>query len=75
MEKLLSAIFTLVGFAVGVAIILALLAYPIKWLWNGCLVGAIDGIHDITALQALGIAVLTACLFKTATPSIIENER
>ena len=28
MEKLLSAIFTLVGFAVGVAIILALLAYP-----------------------------------------------
>tara|TARA_R110000868_G_scaffold268036_4_gene527288 strand:+ start:1588 stop:1800 length:213 start_codon:yes stop_codon:yes gene_type:complete len=35
---------------------------PIMWLWNHCLVGAIDGVHEIGFLQALGITVLVALL-------------
>lgn len=36
--------------------------WPIMWLWNNCLIGAIDGIHEIGFKQALGIAILVALL-------------
>jgi hypothetical protein len=25
-----------------------LLAWPVQWLWNNSLVGAVDGVHSIT---------------------------
>jgi hypothetical protein len=43
----------------------ALFSLPVMWLWNGCLVGAIDGVHNISWLQAWGIGVLCAFLFKS----------
>ena len=41
-----------------------LLSYPIMLLWNGCLVGAISGVSEVTWLQAWGLTVLFGWLFK-----------
>lgn len=46
-----------------------LLSWPVWMLWNGCLVGAVDGVREITWLQAWGITVLCAFLFKSYSPS------
>jgi hypothetical protein len=56
--------------AAFVAVILAIiLAWPTQLLWNGCLVPAVDGINEITLLQALGINFLFSILFKDSNTS------
>ncbi len=44
-----------------------IMAWPTQLLWNGCLVPAVDGIHEIGFWQALGINVLFHLLFKSTT--------
>ena len=44
-----------------------IMSYPVMLLWNGCFVGAISGVNEITWLQAWGIMILTGLLFKTGT--------
>ena len=52
---------------IGVALLLGLLlSLPIMWLWNGCLVGAVSGVNEISWLQAWGLTVLINLLFKTS---------
>jgi len=54
---------------VGIATMLLLsfvLSWPVMMLWNGCFVGAIDGVREITWLQAWGLQFLFNLLFKTA---------
>ena len=41
-----------------------LMSLPVMWLWNGCFVPAIGGLHEIGWLQAWGISLLCAFLFK-----------
>jgi hypothetical protein len=41
-----------------------LMSLPVMWLWNGCLVPAVSGVHEIGWLQAWGISLLCAFLFK-----------
>ena len=56
--------------AAFVAVILAIiLAWTTQLLWNGCLVPAIDGINEITLLQALGLNFLFSILFKDSNTS------
>ena len=60
--------------AIGVAIILVvalglIFSLPVMLLWNGCLVGAITGINEITWLQAWGIMILFGLLFKSSVSS------
>jgi len=43
-----------------------LLAWPVQWLWNNSLIGAVDGVHPITLWQALGINFLFGILFKNS---------
>jgi hypothetical protein len=43
------------------------LAWPVQLLWNGCLIPAVDGIHEIGFWQALGLNFLFSLLFKTTT--------
>lgn len=60
---------TLVGIVgiVGLVIALGLLfSLPVMLLWNGCLVGAIDGVKEVSWLQAWGLNVLFSILFKTS---------
>jgi hypothetical protein len=50
---------------VGLAIIFVL-AFPVQWLWNNCLVPAVNGINAIGFWQALGLMILANVLFRTS---------
>jgi hypothetical protein len=53
--------------AVAVAVIVIfLLAFPVQWLWNHCLVPAVNGINAIGFWQALGLMILSNMLVKTS---------
>lgn len=41
-----------------------LLSLPIWLLWNGCLVPAVNGVNEISWLQAWGLNILCTGLFK-----------
>jgi hypothetical protein len=59
-------------FVLFVAMVVAaglLLSLPVWLLWNGCLVGAVAGVAEITWLQAWGIMILCAFLFKSNVSS------
>ena len=47
-------------------VIIAVLAFPVQWLWNICLVPAVNGINAIGFWQALGIMILANVLVKTS---------
>ena len=55
---------TIVGLITLVLAVSFLLSWPVMMLWNGCLVGAVDGVHEVSWLQAWGISVLCGFLFK-----------
>ena len=56
-----------IAFAVALVVFLGLLlSLPIWLLWNSCLVPAVDGVHEITWLQAWGLNILFTGLFKGA---------
>jgi hypothetical protein len=65
MEK----VFVIVGAAVtalaGLLLLSFLLSWPVYMLWNGCLVGAVSGVSEVTWLQAWGLNILTGIMFKT----------
>ena len=53
--------------AVSVGLItIFLLAFPVQWLWNNCLVPAVNGINVIGFWQALGLMILANVLVKTS---------
>jgi len=59
MEKLIT-FFVVIGLLLGLAVILA---FPIMWLWNNCLVPALPTILvEIGFWQALGIKVLVGLI-------------
>lgn len=61
MEKLMLLIGTL-----GILLLISfLLSWPVYMLWNGCLVDAINGVNEVTWLQAWGLTVLCGLMFKT----------
>ena len=69
MEKfaaIIGATVLVVAVIVGLGL---LLAWPTELLWNGCLIGAVDGVHEITLFQAWGLNVLFGIMFKNATAS------
>ena len=68
---ILSAI---VGFVAGFVLLSFLFSWPIWMLWNGCLVGAVDGVHQITWLQAWGISILCSFLFKPSNVSTKSSD-
>lgn len=56
--------------ALGVlAVTAVILAWPTQLLWNGCLVGAIDGVNEIGFWQALGLNFLFGILVKGSSNS------
>jgi uncharacterized membrane protein SpoIIM required for sporulation len=62
------AALTLVVSAIALLVFVSfLLSYPVFLLWNGCLVGAVAGVVEVTWLQAWGLTVLCAFLFKPST--------
>ena len=64
----MKAVEVLVAVIGGVAFLVCLsllLSLPVYFLWNGCLVGAVDGVKEVTWLQAWGLMILSSFLFKT----------
>ena len=56
------------GLIVAIAVLVFLsflLSWPVYMLWNGCLVGAVAGVSEVTWLQAWGISLLCGILFKS----------
>jgi hypothetical protein len=49
----------------GILVLSFLLSWPVYMLWNGCLVGAVVGVSQVTWLQAWGLTVLCGFLFKS----------
>jgi hypothetical protein len=67
MEKLVSA-FSVVMLGLGAIIVVSLImALPVMWLWNDSLVPAVNGVHQISWMQALGISILCSILFKNSS--------
>ena len=65
MEKAIAVIIAGVvalAMAVFISFILSWLVYM---LWNGCLVGAIRGVNEVTWLQAWGLSILFGLMFNT----------
>lgn len=60
MDKLV-AMFTVI---VGLLVMSFLFSWPAYMLWNGCLVGAVSGVNEVTWMQMWGITLLTSFLFK-----------
>lgn len=57
-----------VGVVIGMVVLVAiLLAWPVQLLWNGCLVGAVNGVNSITFWQAMGLNFLFSMLFKSSS--------
>ena len=57
-----------------VALAAIILAWPTQLLWNGCLVPAVNGVHEIGFWQALGINFLFSMLFKTTAKSSTKKD-
>ena len=57
---------TIIGAIVFLVFLSFLLSWPVYMLWNGCLIGAVDGVHEVTWLQAWGINFLFGILFRTS---------
>jgi hypothetical protein len=65
MEKVIVVIGAVVLGIVGVLLLSFLLSWPVYMLWNGCLVGAIEGVNEVTWLQSWGLMILSGFLFKS----------
>lgn len=66
MEKFAVLVGTVVFGITGLLLLSFLLSWPVYMLWNGCLVGAVAGVSEVSWLQAWGITVLFGFLFKTS---------
>lgn len=66
MEKTLGTILAVIFVAALISIIVA---FPIMWLWNVCLVPAIPMLAKITFWQALGIKFLFSLLSASGSSS------
>jgi hypothetical protein len=69
MEKIAVVVGAVVVGIAGILLLSFLLSWPVYMLWNGCLVGAITGVNEVTWLQAWGISFLSGLLFKTRVDS------
>ena len=65
MEKVVVVVGAVVLGIVGILFLSFLLSWPVYMLWNGCLVDAVEGVKQVTWLQAWGLTVLCGFLFKS----------
>ncbi len=69
MDSFVGMVVIVVGFVAMVCAISLLFAWPLQLLWNGCLVGAVDGVHSVSVLQMWGLSFLFGMLFKSSGSS------
>jgi hypothetical protein len=69
MSKVVVAVGTVVLGLIGLVFFSFLLSWPVYMLWNGCLVDAVEGVKQVSWLQAWGINFLFGLLFKNTNLS------
>ena len=70
MTKITAFIGSLVLLLVGITTLSFLFAVPVYYLWNGCLVGLIEGIKPLASVwQAWGLSILCGLLIKSSVSS------
>lgn len=69
MEDFIAAAIVIVGFFLLTACLGLLLSWPLSLLWNGCLVPAVSGLHEVGILQMWGITFICGCLFRSSSSS------
>jgi len=61
----------ILGVTIGAILLIVTLSFLLSWpvmvLWNECLVPAVQGINEVTWLQAWGLSVLAGFLFNKTT--------
>jgi hypothetical protein len=67
MSKVLIGVGAIVLGLVSLLFLSFLLSWPVYMLWNGCLVDAVEGVKQVSWLQAWGITVLFGFLFKNSS--------
>jgi hypothetical protein len=65
MEKFAGIVGVVVLGIMGLLALSFLLSWPVYMLWNGCLVGAVAGVSEVSWLQAWGLTILCGFLFKS----------
>ena len=65
MEKANEIVGTLVLGLVTVALVALIMALPLMFLWNTCLVPVVEAINPIGFWQALGLNILFNIMFKS----------
>lgn len=65
--KVFELLITLIGGIVFLLFVSFLLSWPVYMLWNGCFVGAINGVNEVTWLQAWGLNILFGIMFSKST--------
>ena len=69
-NKVITAIGAFVVSTLGALVALTIIAGLVPQLtWNHCLIGAVDGVHPITFLQAWGLNILCGMLFCSVSNS------
>ena len=69
MNDFIRSLALVIGGIALLVLISFLLSWPVYMLWNGCLVGAVTGVSEVTWLQAWGLTVLCSFLFKSNVSS------
>lgn len=67
LEKITLGVGAVVVVLAVVVIVGLVLSFPLMLLWNGCVVPAINGVQEITWLQAWGIMIVSNILFKSTS--------
>jgi hypothetical protein len=62
--NLIKAFITVVSSILFLILLSFILSWPVYMLWNGCLVDAVQGVKEVTWLQAWGLSILAGFLFK-----------
>ena len=65
--KMVTVLGKIFGAVVFFVLFSFLLSWPVMMLWNGCLVDAVEGVKEISWLQAWGIDFLCGLLFNKAS--------
>lgn len=73
MKRSINIISTWVGAVLALALLSIIMALPTQWLWNTCLVPAVDGVNPVGFWQALGLNVLASILFKNSQTKKTES--
>ena len=65
MDKVYAVVGAAIVGIVGIVFLSFLLSWPVMWLWNNALIGAVVGVNEVSWVQAWGISVLFGLLFKS----------